>query len=355
MNARSHESFGPRDAVDVHVHWTPGAFLASAGDPTGSALRPAVRFEGGRQAEVRLGGRLFDSVRGELSRLDVVLSEAEHRGTGRVLLSPWVSTLPLAVPAEQAAAHCREYNAAVSDAVSGHGDRVKALAAVPIQSPALASEVLHEAVSRGLVGAEVTPATGNQWLGDDALEPFFAAAESSGAVLFVHPGLSNMTAGPLRDYYLWNAVGNPYDTGLAAAHMVMAGVLERHPRLKVLLAHGGGALPSVAARLGRAFEVRPQARARLESPPAQSMALLYHDTVVHGQEALRCLVALAGAGHVMLGSDHPFDMGTDDPVGDVIALGLSEADTAAVLAGNASQLFWPEPSTIPDQNLQGGT
>lgn len=329
----------PAGVVDVHVHWTPAAFLATGtGTGTGTALgpgaaasagaadaaagapdapdgladsslRPRVRLEGNRQVEVTLGGRRFDSVRGELSRLDLLLEEASHRGSGRVLLSPWVSTLPLRMAGEQAARHCREYNVAVAQATAAYRQRVRALAAVPIQSPELAAEVLLEAVSAGLVGAEVTP-----------------------------------------------AVGNPYDTGLAAAHLVMAGVLERHPRLKVLLAHGGGTLPSVAARLGRAWQVRPESRAKLEAPPAESIALFYYDTVVHSQEALRGLLALGGPGQVMLGSDHPFDMGVDDPVAEVMALGMSTTDTAAVLRGNASRLLWAKDRSVSNQlHRQGGT
>jgi aminocarboxymuconate-semialdehyde decarboxylase len=115
-------------------------------------------------------------------------------------------------------------------------------------------------------------------------------------------------------------------------------VLERHPRLRVLLAHGGGALPAVRGRLRRAFAVRPEARARIGSGPDVTLRRFYYDTVTHDHDLLVDLVRFAGAGQVLLGSDRPFDMGSDDPVGEVRALGLGPAEEL-VLGGNAARLL----------------
>jgi aminocarboxymuconate-semialdehyde decarboxylase len=122
---------------------------------------------------------------------------------------------------------------------------------------------------------------------------------------------------------------------------VTAGVLERFPRLRVVLAHGGGALLAVRGRLRKAHSFQPQARGRLSEPPDASLRRLYYDTVTHDADLLRALIAYAGAGHVLLGSDRPFDMGTADPVGEVRALGLDPDDERAVLGGNAAALLRP--------------
>ena len=145
-----------------------------------------------------------------------------------------------------------------------------------------------------------------------------------------------------NDYYLWNSVANPVETATAAAHLVMAGVLERHPRLKILLAHGGGALWAVRGRLRRAHEQVPAARSRLAESPDASLARFYHDMVTHDPVLLRRLIEDAGPGHVLLGSDRPFDMGSDDPVGEIRALALPAGTETAVLGGNAGRLLgWP--------------
>ncbi|MBO0825740.1 MAG: amidohydrolase, partial [Actinobacteria bacterium] len=191
----------------------------------------------------------------------------------------------------------------------------------------------------GLAGVEVTPEIAGRYLGDDAFQPFWEAAEDTEAVVFIHPATRGLALPVFGDYYLWNSVANPVETTIAAAHLVMAGVLERHPALKIVLAHGGGALWAVRGRLRRAHEQVPAARNRLREPPDASLARLYHDTVTHDQALLRRLIEDAGPDHVLLGSDRPFDMGSDDPVGDVRGLGLPDAAEAAVLGGNARRLL----------------
>jgi aminocarboxymuconate-semialdehyde decarboxylase len=133
-------------------------------------------------------------------------------------------------------------------------------------------------------------------------------------------------------------VGNPFETTIAAAHMVMAGVLERHPGLRVLLAHGGGALLALRGRLRHAHSFQPQARARLGEPPEESIRRFHFDTVTHDPELLRALIAFAGPERVLLGTDHPFDMGDPGAVAMVRDLGLAPEAEAAVLAGNAERL-----------------
>src|SRR5262249_61037552 len=116
-----------------------------------------------------------------------------------------------------------------------------------------------------------------------------------------------------------------------------AGVLERHAGLRVLLAHGGGALPAVRGRLRRAFAVRDEARARSAAGPDEALRRFYYDTVTHDRGLLADLIRYAGAGHVLLGSDRPFDMGTDDPADEVRALALG-AGEALGPAGRAAAL-----------------
>jgi len=208
-----------------------------------------------------------------------------------------------------------------------------------LQEPELAARQIIELVTGyGLAGAEIPASVGGRYLGDDFFLPFWAAAEHAGALVFIHPTTRGFGVAALEGYYLWNSVGNPMETAIAAAHMAMAGVLERHPRLRVVLAHGGGALPVVRGRLRRAFAVRPEARARLTAGPDAALRRFYYDTVTHDQDLLADLVRYAGPGHVLLGSDRPFDMGTDDPVGEVRALGLGPAEES-VLGGTAAALL----------------
>jgi aminocarboxymuconate-semialdehyde decarboxylase len=190
----------------------------------------------------------------------------------------------------------------------------------------------------GLCGVEVPTSVGGRYLGDDFFGPFWEAAEAGGALVFIHPSTRGFGVPALDGYYLWNSVGNPLETAVAAAHMAASGVLERYPGLRVLLAHGGGALPAVRGRLRRAFAVRGEARARSMAGPDESLRRFYYDTVTHDRDLLAGLIRYAGADHVLLGSDRPFDMGTDHPVGEVRALGLG-TDEDLIVSGNAARLL----------------
>jgi Amidohydrolase len=146
-------------------------------------------------------------------------------------------------------------------------------------------------------------------------------------------------ASRLDGHYLWNSVGNPVETAIAAAPLVTGGVLERSPGLTVLLAHGGGALPALRGRLRRAFAVRPEARADCAAGPDEMLGRLYYDSLTHDRAVLAGLVEFAGAEHVLLGSDRPFDLGSEHPVRDVTELNLNPDHEQLILGGNAARLL----------------
>jgi aminocarboxymuconate-semialdehyde decarboxylase len=266
-----------------------------------------------------------DSVVGEFADVDVMLARATARGIDHLLLSPWIKLIPVEAETGAALKLCYALNEALAAMKVQHPGRVSVLGAVPLQDPAAAAAHLRELVPLGFSGAEVPASVAGRYLGDDAFEPFWAAAEATGALIFVHPTTTGFSLDALRSYYLWNSVGNPMETAITAAHMITAGVLERHPGLKVLLAHGGGGLHAVRGRLRRAFAVRPEARSRSTEGPDLVLRRFWYDSLTHDAGLLTDLVGFVGADHVVLGTDSPFDMGADQPVGDIGALGRNGA------------------------------
>jgi aminocarboxymuconate-semialdehyde decarboxylase len=321
--------------VDVHCHVIVEEMTARTVPPD---WRPVISRAGGTY-RLAFRGRGIASVVSEFTDVGLMLGQAAGTGVDRLLLSPWISLVPVEADAATARAVCDVQNAALAALTAAHPKRVSAVGAVVLQDPVLAARQICELVTGyGLAGAEIPASAGGRYLGDDFFLPFWAAAEDAGAVVFIHPTTRGFGVPALEHYYLWNSVGNPMETAIAAAHMAMAGVLERHPRLRVLLAHAGGALPVVRGRLRRSYAVRPEARARLGSGPDAALRRFYYDTVTHDHDLLVDLVRYAGAGQVLLGSDRPFDMGSDDPVGEVRALGLGTAEEL-VLGGNAARLL----------------
>jgi aminocarboxymuconate-semialdehyde decarboxylase len=324
--------------VDMHAHVIVPEITREAGD--GEPWRPHVfRDDGGAQV-VEMGGKEIRSAIAEFVNIDDILATQEEAGVERVLLCPWVPLLYYDADPDAGLARARTQNEALARLVRDHPNRVSALGALPLQEPALAAAELRTLMDEGVLrGVEVAASVRGVFLGDDRFEPFWEAAAATGALVFVHPTTRGFDSPAFQDYYLWNTVANPLETAATAAHMVVAGVMERHPELRVVLAHGGGALLAVRGRMRHAHGFQPQASARLRESPEDSIRRFYFDTLTHDDQLLRALIDYAGPDHVLLGSDYPFDMGEARHVDTVRALGLSPELEAAILAGNAERLL----------------
>jgi len=314
--------------IDAHAHVIVRELLR---EPWG----PRVRWEDGAQL-VELGGRTIRSAVRDFVDLDAILAAQDEAGIDHVVLCPWVNLLGHDVPAEEGLERARIQNAGLAALRS---ERVSVLGTVPLQAPELAAAELSELMGAGFAGVEIAASVAGVPLGDDRLAPFWAAAEASRALVFVHPTTRGSSGPGFDDHYLWNLVGNPAETTVAAAHLVLSGVLERHPDLRILLAHGGGAVLALRGRLHHGWANLAATRTRLTEPPAESLRRFLYDTVVFDPEVLRALVAFAGADRVLLGSDYPFDMADARPAETVAAAGLDPDDERAVLGGNAARLL----------------
>jgi aminocarboxymuconate-semialdehyde decarboxylase len=301
--------------------------------------RPMLRRVDSRQV-VEVDGRRVNSIVHEFVELDRILAARERAGIEHVVLSPWVPLLFYDVDAEECLRRCRLQNQGLARLRAERPDRVSVLGAVPLQDPDLASAELEQLMASGsFAGVEITASVGGTYLGDPGFAPFWAAAEASGALVFVHPTTQGFAGPVFGEYYLHNLVGNPMETTVTAAHMVLAGVMERHRHLKVLLAHGGGAIVALRGRLRHGHEAIAAAGGALSEPADVSIRRFLFDTVTHDPALLRALVEAVGADRVLLGSDYPFDMADWHPVETVRRAGLDEDDEAALLFGNAERLL----------------
>jgi aminocarboxymuconate-semialdehyde decarboxylase len=328
--------------VDMHAHVIVPEITREAGG--GEAWRPHVfRDDAGAQV-VEMAGKQIRSAIAEFVDIDAILATQLEAGVDRLLLCPWVPLLYYDAEPDEGLARARIQNDALARLVGDYPDRLSALAALPLQDPRAAAGELRALMEEGVLsGVEVAASVRGAFLGDDRFEPFWEAAEESGALVFVHPTTRGFDSPVFQDYYLWNTVANPLETATAGAHMVVAGVMERHPTLRVLLAHGGGALLAVRGRMRHAHGFQPQSRSRLNESPEDSIRRFYFDTLTHDDQLLRALIDYAGADHVLLGSDYPFDMGDTRHVDTVRALELAPDVETMILAGNAERLLGLEP------------
>jgi aminocarboxymuconate-semialdehyde decarboxylase len=314
--------------IDAHAHVIVPELLR---EPWG----PRVRWEDGAQI-VELGGRPIRSAVRDFVAIEQILAAQDKAGIDHVVLCPWVNLLGYDVAPSEALERARIQNGGLAALRS---ERVSVLGTVPLQDPELAAVELEALTASGFAGVEIAASVNGVPLGDERFAPFWAAAEATAALVFIHPTTRGSAGAGFDDFHLWNLVGNPMETTVAAAHLVLAGVLDRHPGLQVLLAHGGGALPALRGRLRHGWSAVAPARAKLREDPEASLRRLYYDTVVFNPDVLRDLVAFAGADHVLLGSDYPFDMADARPAETVSAAGLRPVEEAAVLGANAARLL----------------
>lgn len=323
-------------SVDIHAHFVPEAYLRlvdSEGGPYGLGLRR----DGG--ALSILAGRVpFGPITPGYYDLGVRLREMDAQGVevhALSLMPPMVywADGPLAVRL------ARLVNDAMAAAARAHPDRFVGLATLPLQDPEASVAELERAVGEiGCRGVYLGTNVRGRDLDDPAFLPVFARIEALGVPVFLHP-ITVVGGERLAPYYLHNLLGNPFDTAIAAARLVFGGVLDRFPSLRVCLAHAGGALPYIVGRLDHGYRVRPECR-HLPRPPSAYLSRFFFDTISHSPQALAHLVRVAGADHVLLGSDYCFDMGYEDPVGVVDALAeMSREDRRRVVGGNAAALL----------------
>ncbi|AEE47118.1 amidohydrolase family protein [Cellulomonas fimi] len=331
----------PLPVVDVHAHVVvPAVEQLVAHEPGLAAQRHLDARRNG--AESTAVSAVMVQERGSLLvRTDERVELMDGQGVDVQVLAPspaqyhyWAAE-PLALDL------ARRLHDGVATAVQATPERLTGLGVVPLQHPHLAVAALRDALAHGLRGVEISshapdPRGGTVELSDPRLEDFWAEAAARRAVVFVHPFGCTLDE-RLDRWYLSNTVGQPVETAVALSHLVFAGVLDRHPDLRVLAAHGGGYLPTYLGRSDRAWKVRSDARTCVR-PPSTYLRELWFDSVVHDSRALRSLVDAAGVDRVCLGSDFPFDMGSDDPVGDLRASVLTADETSAIERINAHHL-----------------
>jgi aminocarboxymuconate-semialdehyde decarboxylase len=322
------------NAVDVHAHVVVPELLRGAGAT--EPWRPRIEWADGRPV-VEHNDRRIGSVVHEFVDGDGILAALSQMGVDHALLCPWVPLLFYGADAGEGLERCRLQNRGLARLREAHPAQISVLGAVPLQEPELAAAELTALMATGhFTGAEITASVNGVYLGDPRFEPFWAAAERSDALVFVHPTTRGFSLPIFEEHYLWNLVGNPVETTIAAAHLILSGTMERHPALRVLLAHGGGAIAALAGRIRHGQASVPAASAAT-LPADAALRRFRFDTVTHDPRQLRALVEAVGADRVLLGSDYPFDMADPHPVQTIAAADLGEDVERALLSGNATR------------------
>jgi aminocarboxymuconate-semialdehyde decarboxylase len=324
--------------IDVHAHLlVPDADHLVAGQP-GLAAQQALEALRNGPESLANSRRMVGERLERLTRLRPRLADMDAAGVDMQVVSPSPSHYHYWAGAPLAAEVAEAVNAGIAAFVAGAPDRLVGLGIAPLQHPALAASVLVDAMARhGLRGIQISSYAPSADLSDRSLDPLWSRCAELGALVFLHPYGCSLDE-RLDRFYLANIVGQPTENAVALSHLIFGGVLDRHPGLRIVAAHGGGYLPSYIGRSDHGWRVRPEARSCVDEPSSY-LRRLWFDSLVHSPTVLRNLVETIGADRLVLGSDYPFDMGTDDPVGALTAAGLTPAQNDAIRGGTAASLL----------------
>jgi aminocarboxymuconate-semialdehyde decarboxylase len=317
--------------TDVHNHVIPQAALDlfRTVPAYGVEITPD-RWHGGNHVDFELFPSFLD--------VEAKLAELERNAVDRAVLSAAPPLFFYELEPDLAGPLCDAVNAGMAEFHASVPDRLWWMAHVPLQDLEAAVSVLEAAAAEhGCVGVEIGSSIAGRRLDEPEFDRFWTAAERLSMPVMIHPDPTYTSIEPLEPYYLRNVIGMPLETTIAIVRLIAAGVLERHPGLRVLLAHGGGYFPYQGGRLKHAVAVRPEL-ASSPSDPWACLDQLWFDVITHDAQALEYLVSRVGAGHVVLGTDLPFDMALDDPIAQVTdALGPELA--RKVTEDNPARLF----------------
>ncbi|WP_158914734.1 amidohydrolase family protein [Caulobacter sp. S45] len=321
--------------IDFHTHIIPPPGTMDWTARFGPGRWPSLTAEPDGMATLRMGDEVVMKIDDRFWSPERRLVDMDKQGVDMQVLSPIPLLSGYLLPAGPNQEIARFLNSFIADVVKAQPDRFLGMGAVPLQSPELAIEelgFLKDSLQMRAVQIGTCPA--GRELDDPLLFPFFEACQELDFPVFVHPMQPLAGGDRLQDHYLPNIVGNPLETGLAITRLIVGGVLERLPHLRICFAHGGGAWPLIMGRVDKGFAVRNEMRADIGRPPSDYSKQVYVDSLTFDAASLRFVVDRMGPDRVVLGSDYPFGLGDPDPARGVEASGLQPGVADAVMEAN---------------------
>jgi aminocarboxymuconate-semialdehyde decarboxylase len=327
--------------IDVHAHYVPPQLIAAikkSGATIGVRLTPA---EGGKEA---LGFDYGFKVRPFFPRLVEPVGERhkwmDEQKIDHQFVGTWPDIFGYGLPREHCIAWHRMLNDTLAEWTAGNSKRFSWISSVPLTDAEAAAQELERSANAGAVGVIISSNIEDVNLGEFNLDPFWRKAEALGLPVLIHP--VNVGAAPrTKKFALAQVALYTYDTTLGIGSLLMSGVMDRFPKLKLLWSHGGGNFPYLAGRFDIMHKRMDKAQQGdvAAKPPSAYAPDMHYDSIVHAPKALRFLIEIAGIGNVHLGTDYSFPPADMEPLAMLKATGLSKADSDAISDANPRRLF----------------
>ena len=327
-------------AIDVHTHFVPETMPSGVGR---NSLWPSIEHRERNNAAVIVGGKVFRLIDSRSWDAGRRLQDMQSDDVDVQVVSPMPELLSHWYPAEDADVLSDHINRAIAKLCSAHPQNFIGIGMAPVQDPALAARRMADIKALGLCGIEIGTHINGVALGDPRMHELYAAAEEADLAIMIHPlhpsGMERMAGRP----ELAAVAAFPLETALAATSLLTHAVTERFPQLRILLSHGGGALPWILPRLKHARALGPPLQDLFARDPGEMAKSFYYDTILYDRPALRFLAESVGTDHIVVGSDYPFSIKQDRPAQFAEqALGIGRETFAA----NAARFLNRSPSAM---------
>jgi aminocarboxymuconate-semialdehyde decarboxylase len=328
--------------IDVHAHYIPPQLIdavAARGSDLGVRLvrssadgPPSLHFDYGFKVRPFFP-RLVEPVAQRIAWLD-------EQGIDLQIVGTWPDIFGYGLPADACAGWHRMLNDTLAEWCESNAGRFAWIGSVPLVQTEAAAQELERIVAIGGCGVIIPANIENINLGELPLDPFWQKAEALGLPVLIHPVLVG-PAPRAAKFGLAQVAQYTFDTTLGVGSLLMTGVLDRFPRLRLVLSHGGGAYPYLAGRfdiMHRRMDRQAQGDVAAKMPSAYASQMAY-DTIVHAPKALRFLIDLVGLDNVALGTDYSFPPADMEPLALLRSAGLPSADVTAIADDNPRRLF----------------
>lgn len=313
------------DSIDAHAHWAP---------------EPYVRLveQMGHTAGMKPMNPLMSDLEERIAWMD-------SRGVKTHVLTlsgqmPWQWA-----SLDDANRLARIVNDAAIEAHKAYPDRFVAGVAMPMRDPVAALRELDRVAGEPGIRAVHLPNSveGDDYIFEPQYLPLLARCEELGYPLLFHPldGVENHYGGRTRlagSTFMYNTLGFPFETATTAAKFIFTGLLDRFPKLEIVLPHSGGCFPYIAGRIEHSIR-KEAARVQLKRPFRDYIRRFHYDTLAYYPETLRFLIDLVGSDRIVIGTDNYAKMDVEQPNGLVSELDLPAEDRERILRGNAARLM----------------
>ena len=327
-------------SIDIHAHLTPQCFWKAT--ENGGDWHSLRREQDSRGREIAVvGGQLGQLPPKASWTPEQRLSDMDSLGVDVQVVSPYSGFYNYHLDSSIAISTSKESNEEVAQMATTWPDRFAGLGTLPMQDVGASITELERIMSLpGIKGAMINDQINGEWLDDSKFLPFWRSAEASGAMILFHQGGDTLVSSRIKRYHLPNSIGNLADRTVNFASLVMGGVMDACPDLKICLSHGGGYICHGIGRIDRSWETRIENQVNAKQVPSAYLNRFYYDCIVYTEQSLRFLIDTVGAERVVFGTDWPYDMALDWPVSWILSMeSITDEEKELILSKNLENLL----------------